>query len=221
MGSFIHLGFAAVLAGLFIYVLQLQGVRKFLRVLLLLVIGPLVYDNAISGIGFLIGEGNFLKALNIPRFVLHVFVTPLICVIAYEFARGFRVAIAERGVTQWIVWGLTAILIIIGFVQELSPLDLIPKTHLGALRYTHPVPAPPIAAIVVNFFVIAASTLIWRKSGWPGLFITSMLMLLAGGIPQKLLGLLPGNAGEIIFISGFMLALKRLAAGDRPEGQSP
>lgn len=210
MGSFIHLGFAVVLAGLFIYVLRLQGVPKFPRLLLLVVIGPLVYDNAISGIGFLIGEGQVLKALNIPRFVLHVFATPLICVIAYEIARGFGVAIAERAGTQWVVWGLVALLILIGFLQELTPLHLVPKTHLGSLRYSHPVPSPPIAAIVANFFAIAASILIWRKSGWPGLFITSLLMLLAGGIPQKLLGLLPGNAGEIIFMTGFMLALKRV-----------
>jgi hypothetical protein len=211
MGSFIHLVFAVLLAGLFIYVLRLQGVLKLPRVLLLLVIGPLVYDNAVSGIGFLIGEGEVLKALNIPRFVLHVFVTPLICVIAYELARGFRVAIAERAGTRWVVWGLAAVLIIIGFFQELNPLHLVPKTHLGILRYTHPVSSPPLAAIVANFFTIAASILIWRKSGWPGLFITSLLMLLAGGIPHKYFGLIPGNAGEIIFVAGFMLALKRLS----------
>jgi len=221
VGNIFYLSFSLILAGLFVCALRLKNAPGSTRKLLLLAIAGLLYDNGITGMGFLIGEGQVLKALSMPRFVLHVLVTPLICVIAYELARGFRVALAERPEARWIVLGLTAVLVVIGFLQELSPLHLVPKTHLGVLRYSHPVPAPPLAAIVVNFFTIAASVLIWRRTGWPVVFITSVLMLLLAGFPQKYFSLIPGNAGEIIFMAGFMLALKRLAARNQPVGQSP
>jgi len=212
MGNIFYFCYFLMLAGLFVYVLRLQGVQKLPRALLLLVVGALVYDNGMSSAGFLIGEGEVLKWLNIPRFVLHVFVTPLICVICYELARGAQVPAALRREAAWAVWALTVVLMVVGFIQEFVPMDFVPKTLFGVLTYSHPKPMPPIGAIVANFFSIAAAVLIWRKTGWPGLFITSMLMLIIAGIPHKYFGLIPGNAGEIIFVSGFILGLKRLSS---------
>lgn len=213
MGNIIYVSFFLILACLFVYVLRLQGVQKLPRMLLLLVIVGLVYDNGVSSMGFLIGEGQVLKWLNIPRFVLHVFVTPLICVLGFEFARLAQVPAALRRQAPWAVWGLVAVLMVVGFFQEFVPMDFVPKTLFGVVTYSHPKPSPPIAAIVANFFVIAASVLIWRRIRWPVLLITSVLMLLLGGFPQKFFGLIPGNAGEIIFVWGFVLALKRLPSG--------
>lgn len=211
MGNIFYFTYFLILTGLFVYVLGLQGTQKMPRTLLLLVIGALMYDNGVSSLGFLIGEGQVLKWLNIPRFVLHVFVTPLICVLCYELARGARVPAALRKKAAWAVWGLAAVLMAAGFFQELAPMDFVPKTLLGVVTYSHTKPMPPIGAIAANFFSIAAAILIWRKTGWPGLFITSMLMLIIAGIPHTYFGLIPGNAGEIIFVAGFMLALKLLS----------
>ena len=210
MGNIFYFCFFLILASLFAYLLRLQGAHKLTRMLLLLVIGGLVYDNGVCSLGFLIGEGQVLKWLNIPRFVLHVFVTPLICVIGFELVRGIRVPAALSKAAAWAVWGLAVVLMAVGVIQEIYPMDFVPRTLFGVLTYSHSKPEPPIAAIVANFFSIAAAILIWRKTRWHVLFATSVLMLLLAGLPQKYFGLIPGNAGEIIFVSGFMLGLKRL-----------
>jgi hypothetical protein len=220
MGNIFYFSYFLILAGLFVYVLRLQGVQKLPRALLLLVIFGLVYDNGMCSAGFLIGEGQVLKWLTIPRFVLHVFLTPLICVICLKLSRGARVPAALTKSAAGAAWALAIVLMAVGYFQDLASLDLAPRSLLGVVTYTHPKSMPPIAAIVVNFLSIAASILIWRRTRWPWLFITSVLMLLLGGFPQKYFGLIPGNAGEIIFVSGFILGLKRLTAVDRPAGQS-
>jgi hypothetical protein len=193
-----------------VQVLRLEGVQKFPRALVLLLMIGLLYDNGMCSIGFLIGEGDLLKGLSIPRFALHVLVTPLICVLSLLFARGAGVPAALSRQASWVVWVLAVFLMAVGFFQELAPMDFVARTRFGVLTYTHSKSMPPIAAIVANFFSIAAAFFIWRKTDWPVLLITSLSMLLLGGIPHKFFGLLPGNAGEIIFMAGFMLALKRL-----------
>ena len=153
MGNIFYFCYFLILTGLFVYVLRLQGVQKMPRTLLLLVIGALVYDNGMSSLGFLIGEGQVLKWLNIPRFVLHVFVTPLICVICYELARGpgcRRLCERQRHGRYGV---LAAVLMVVGFIQEIAPMDFVPKTLFGVVTYSHPKPMPPIAAIAANFFV--------------------------------------------------------------------
>lgn len=210
MGNALYFCYFLILAGLLTSVLRLKGVQKQPRNFLLLVIAALAYDNFVTSMGAVIGPGQVLKALNIPRFVLHVFVTPLICVISFEFARSAGVAAALRRQATGVVWALVAALIVVGFVQEIVPMDFVPKTVFGVVTYSHPKAMAPLGAIAANFFCIAAGGLIWRKTGWPGLFLASMLMLLIAGIPHKYFGLIPGNAGEIIFVSGFILALKKI-----------
>jgi hypothetical protein len=210
MGNVFYLSYAAILAALFINVLLIAGAPKAPKVLLLLVIAPLVYGNFICGIGSAIGEGALLKALNAPRFFFHVFATPLLFFIVYKLARGFKVPLAAKPAALWSIWILSAVLVAAGVAQELGSMQLVPKVEMGTLRYVHPAPTPPLGPIVANLVTIAAGALIWRRAGWPVLFITSLVMLLSAGIPPKLFGQIPGNAGEIVFMAGFMLALKRL-----------
>ena len=212
MASYFYLTYAAALAVLFFYVLLLRGAPERPKILLLLVIAPLIYGNFICGIGSFLGEGQLLRALNAPRFFFHVFATPILFVIAYDLAKGFGVPAAGSRAVVAALWVLSIALVLAGMVMELGAMHLVPKMEMGSLRYAHPVPKPPLGPIVANLFTIAAGALIWRKSGWAGLFVCSIVMLLSAGIPPKLFGQLPGNAGEIIFMSGFMLGLKRLAA---------
>ena len=44
---------------------------------LMLPIVALVYDNTIAAAGSFIGEGALLRALTVPRFVGHAFLTPV------------------------------------------------------------------------------------------------------------------------------------------------
>jgi len=207
MGSAIYFGYVLIQAVLWSQVLRMRFDRPAPRLLLLLVIACLMYDNGKSALGVLLGEGQVLKALNILRFVLHVFVTPLVCVLCLQIARDARVPAALHRQAVWVVWALTIALVAVGFMQDLAPMDFVPKTVFGVLTYTHTTAVIPIAAIVMNLFTIATAVLIWRTTGWPFLFITSVLMLLIAAIPHAYFGMIPGNAGEIIFIYGFVLAL--------------
>ncbi len=212
MANFLYLSYAAILAALFTGVLKIKGAPGGTKALLLPVVAALAYGNAVCGIGFAIGEGGLLKALNTPRFFFHVFATPLLLFLALKLARGFKVPLAEKPAVLWVLWILSALLVAAGIMQELASMELVPKMELGTLRYAHPAPKPPLGPIVANLVTIIAGALIWRRAGWPVLFVTSLAMLLTAGIPPKLFGQLPGNAGEIIFMLGFMFAIRRLAA---------
>lgn len=220
MGNIIYFCYFLALAGLFVRVLQLRDAPKRARALVLLVLAGLAYDNGICSVGFVFGTGPALKALNIARFILHVFVTPVLCVICLDLARAVGVTAARHRHAPRAVWGFAAVLMLVGFMQDIAPWDFVPKTLFGVLTYTHPKPVPPLAAIAVNFFSIAAAAMIWRKTGWPVLLITSLLMLGLAGVPHKYFGLMPGNAGEVIFMAGFVLLLKK-AASPGDWGQNP
>lgn len=220
MGPLGYFCYLLALAGLFAWVLRLRPAPQQARALLLLAVAALAYDNGVCSAGFLIGTGQALKALNILRFILHVFVTPLVCVLCLELARAVGVPAALHRHAPRAVWGFTAALMAVGFMQDIASWDFVPKTLFGVLTYTHPKPAPPLAAIAVNFFSIATGVCIWRKTGWPVLLITSLLMLGLAGVPHKYFGLMPGNAGEVIFMAGFALLLKK-AAPPGAYGQGP
>jgi hypothetical protein len=102
-------------------------------------------------------------------------------------------------------------LIALGFIKEVASAEIIPAVRWGMLNYIHAHPSIPVAAILVNLFVIIVAILIWKTTGWPRLFITSILMFVLAAVPSKGLPPILGNAGEVIFIYGFIMAEKRLA----------
>jgi hypothetical protein len=183
--------------------------------LYLLVLICLFYDNLISFSGFLIGLGPLLKFLNFLRFAIHVFITPLFCYIVFNIAQSMGIKIAQGNNAEKVVWVLTLGLIALGFMKELSDIDLVPNVRWGIVKYSQAKPSIPIAVILVNLFVIISSVVIWRATGWPVLCITSIAMFMIAAIPSSKVGQLPGNAGEIIFAYGFLLAQKRLLKIER------
>jgi uncharacterized membrane protein len=192
-----------------VYRLKLkEGVYHYL---LLLIILGLFYDNFISSIGFILGEGPVLKFLNFIRYIIHAIFTPLICLIAFKIARAFRVKIAQDKRFETAVWVFILALMVLGFIKEVATAEIIPATRWGMLNYVHAHPSVPVAAILVNLFVIIVAVLIWKYTRWPGLFITSILMFMLAAAPSKGLPPILGNAGEVIFIYGFILAEKRLS----------
>jgi hypothetical protein len=192
-----------------IYCLKVK--RDVYLYLLLLIILGLFYDNFISSIGFLIGEGPFLKFLNFIRYIIHAFFTPLICLITFKIAAAFKVKIAQGKKAEAFVCAFILALMVLGFTKEVATAEIIPTTRWGMHNYIHAHPSIPIAAILVNLFVIIVAVVIWKVAGWPGLFITSILMFVLAAVPSKRLPPILGNAGEVIFIYGFIMAAKRLS----------
>ena len=195
----------------FLAVYRLKVTAGVYHYLLLLIILGLFYDNFISSVGFLIGEGPVLKFLNFIRYIIHAIFTPLICLIAFKIARALKVKIAQDKRFETAVWVFILALMVLGFTKEVATAEIIPTVRWGMLNYIHAHPSIPVVAILVNLFVIIVAVFIWRATGWPGLFITSILMFVLAAVPSKGLPPILGNAGEIIFIYGFIMAEKRLS----------
>jgi hypothetical protein len=211
MANIIYLSFSLIYICFFIYAYRLTDKKDLQYKFFLAILAALFYDNLISGIGFLIGAGPVLKFLNFFRFAFHVFITPLLCYIVFKIARKMQVRIFQTSIGELFVWALIIVFIIMGFIHDIAPADLIPQVHWGVLNYTHAEASVPIAVILINVFVIIGSIFIWKQIGWPGLFITSISMFtIAAAIPISKFGLLPGNAGEIILSYGFLLSQKKL-----------
>jgi hypothetical protein len=190
---------------------RLKTARDLQHNLLLLLMAGLLYDNVISATGFLLGEGTLLQRLNIVRYVIHAFATPLLCYIVFALARAMGVKIFQSRVFEAAVWVLVAGFMALGYQYELASMDFVPKIRWGVLNYVHAVSSAPLAAIIINIFVIITAVFIWWATRWPVLFITSILMFVFAAIPIRNAPPILGNAGEIIFMYGFMLAEKRLA----------
>jgi hypothetical protein len=197
---------------LIVYACRTTSARDIQYKLLLVLMAGLLYDNFISGIGFLIGEGELLKGLNLVRYVVHAFATPLLCYIVFAIARAMGVKLFQNRILEIAVWIMIAGFMLLGYLHEVAPLDLVPKIRWGVLNYVHAVPSPPLAAILINILVIIIAAFIWRATAWPVLFITSILMFAFAAIPMKNAPPILGNTGEIIFMYGFVLAEKQLTA---------
>jgi len=209
MGNIFYLVYTLIYVYLIIYAYRLNSSKDLQYWFFLAILGALFYDCLICGIGFQVGDGQLLKILNYLRFFMHVFITPTLCYIAFKIAQKMQVRITQSKAAEPVVWFLIAVFIVWGFLHDIVPMDLIPEVVWGVLAYTHATPSVPIPVILINVFVIAMSIGIWKKTGWPGLFITSMIMMFVGAVQVEELGQIPGNAGEIIFAYGFLLAQKR------------
>ena len=192
------------------YTYRLHAAKDLQHTLLLLLMAGLLYDNFISCTGFLVGDGALLKGLNIVRYVIHAFATPLLCYIVFIIARKMGVNIFQSSVFEAAIWILVTGFMLLGYRHELASMDFVPKIRWGVLNYVHAVSSPPLAAILINVFVLVTAIFIWRATRWPVLFISSLLMFVFAAIPMRNAPPILGNAGEIIFMYGFVLAEKRL-----------
>jgi hypothetical protein len=210
MGNIFYLIYILIYIYLLLYTYRLTTSKDLQYKFYLAILVALFYDNLIIFIGFLIGTGQLLKFLNFLRFAFHVFITPLLCYIVIKISQKMQVRLAQKKGAEVAVWSLILIFIIWGFLHDIAPMDLTPDVAWGVLTYKHAEPSIPFPVILINVFVIINSILIWKTTGWPGLFITSAAMFFIGAVQIKALGQVPSNAGEILFVCGFLLAQKRL-----------
>jgi hypothetical protein len=210
MGNIFYLIYILIYIFLIIYSCRLTAVKDLQYKLYLIILFTLFYDSFVSGIGFLVGESQLLKFLNFFRYAFHVFISPLLCYIVFKISQKMGVKIAQRKGAEIAVWVLVIVFIIWGFLHDLAFLNLTPSVAWGVLLYGHAEPTIPLPIIFINIFVIINSILIWKSTGWPVLFITSLAMFFIGMIQIKELGQVPGNAGEILFIYGFLLSQRKL-----------
>ncbi len=167
----------------------------------LIVILGIIYDNLIIGFGSFIGEGELLKALNVPRFVIHAFFTPCIMIFAIGVARRVGIGWAQSKLAHILICVLATAMIALGVYHEIIQIALVSKAEYGTLRYVNSAAqGPPIPAIATIIVVMIIAIFVWVKTKKPWYFFGTLLMFLLAPMAAKFLW--AGNLGEIFMNLG-------------------
>lgn len=161
------------------------------------VIYGLVYDNFAIAAGAWLGEGAVLQALNVPRFVIHALLTPLLCIFAIGVARRAGLGWAQSRAVHTAFCTVATALVAWGVYWDIVRLALVPVRFNDTLRYVNDgaPPGPPLAAVTTIVVLIGVGALLWRRVRWPWLFLGGAVMFLAAGAGARLVAV--GNLGEI------------------------
>ncbi len=203
--SVLYLFFAGVHL-IFVVLLIQQLFRNFQRFTLIsvLVIIGLFYDNAVIGLGNLIGEGGVLINLNVGRYIYHVIFTPTLALFAYEVINKSRYSRVQKKIFFCVILAITISLMIIGASIDLVGMEMIMVFENDVTRYVNITASGrlPIPAIIVNVLLIASGLLIWREYKSPWLAIGSIIMFIMYGTSPG--NLLLSNIGEVAFCGGIL-----------------
>ena len=209
MDSIIFIGFTIAYIGLFVWgiaLAQKHGWRNTANLLLFVIFG-LIYDNAILGLGRLIGEGELLEGLSYGRLLLHALFTPLLVVFSWNtvFRAGY-----EWAKKKWLFFGIWLVyiaLVIVELATEVAGLELQANSEFGALSYSNASEGggPPVMIIVVTLFLVAASILVWIKQKWPWFFVGTLLMGIGSAVKIPVESDAAVNAFELMLLTSLMV----------------
>ncbi|MFD3683576.1 hypothetical protein ACFWTE_01990 [Nocardiopsis sp. NPDC058631] len=208
MASLLFAVFALAHLGLTVWLVRLAITRHAAHTWpVALVAAGLVYDNGIVAIGSSIGAGDLLYALNLPRFLVHALVTPLLVVFAVGAARDLGLTWARSRAVRAAFWLLTALLIAYGLATETVGLALVPGREGDALRYSaaeSSVPIPSVTAIVV-LILVGVALFLRARSAW--MLTGAAFMFATAAMPSAPLAV--GNLGEVALIAGLALTARK------------
>jgi hypothetical protein len=175
----------------------------------------LFYDNLILALGNSIGPGEMLRALSVPRFVLHQLILPwLILGAAQQLARADRRH--APGPQLWAV-GLSALVMAAGIATRVAVLSLEAEVMDGVNRYVAVgTIGPPIVSIISVGFAGVTGFLLWRRHQWPWVFVTVVLAFIAEGIPVEAIRRVFGSGFEVLLMAALIETDRRLGIGLLP-----
>lgn len=177
-----------------------------------LVLGGLIYDNVVLGLGGLLGRGDLLRALSVPRYWIHAIGTPLLILLVLEIGERCGLSWAKRRRGAWVV--LAFVLIGFGLGHDGFGQKLQFTTDGGTARYANDaVTGPPTSAIAVIIIVLAVAVMIWQH-GYSSMMAVCSLIMLVGAAVGATVPLI-GNLAECSFVVA-LLAGMQAAAGLRP-----
>jgi hypothetical protein len=196
-----YVGVAAIQFVLFIILFRLWQKSKSTYVIFpLIVILGIIYDNLIIGLGAYIGEGELLKTLNVPRFVIHAFFTPLIMIFGFGVARRAGVGFAQSRNWHIAICVFTTLMVLLGIYEELVKMNLVPIREDGTLRYKNDPSSPPLPAIATIIVAMILGIFVWIKTKKPWYFLGSLGMFIFAPMAAKFVW--AGNLGEIFMNLG-------------------
>ncbi len=167
----------------------------------LIILCGIIYDNLVIGLGSFVGEGDTLKLLNLPRFVIHAFFTPTLIVFAFGVARRVGIGWAQSKLAHILFCLLATAMIALGIYHEIVLLEMVPEAEHGTIRYVNAsaegAPVPPIVTILVSMIV---GVFVWVKAKFPWYFVGSLLMFILAPLAATMVW--AGNLGEIFMSFG-------------------
>lgn len=176
------------------------------------VVAALIYDNAIYALGTFIGEGTFLKTLNLLRFWFHALFTPTLILFSLTSLRGAKIKWAQQSWVLLIGFLYTIAAMIIEYTTELNGLVLQASEEYGALSYSSAEQAsgPPIMILMVLLALLIAGIMLWRKARWPWMFIGTVIMTIGSAVPFNIGSNAITNAFELILLFTLVWTKKQL-----------
>ncbi|MFM2309792.1 MAG: hypothetical protein RLY87_1914 [Chloroflexota bacterium] len=162
------------------------------------------FDNAILGIGTLIGTSDILLNLNLGRYAFHAVGTPLLMIGGLILARNGSVAWSWRRGMTILTYGTVISCIAYGVNEYFGGAQYVISTE-GALRYVlaeHS--GPPLAAITTMTFLIAFGIALYiqQKSWW--VLAGALVMFMAASMQLGLIA----NLGEVLLMVSLLLTAR-------------
>ncbi|MFN7470863.1 MAG: hypothetical protein ACK5S9_04320 [Roseiflexaceae bacterium] len=205
MDIVVYLGLAAVHSVITILIMRVASTQKSIALWLLALSGiGLAFDNAILGVGTLIGAGDTLLTLNMGRYAFHAIGTPLLMVAGIVLARNGGVTWTWRRGMTILTYGTVLSCILYGIYEYFGGAKYVESTE-GVLRYVLAERSgPPLAAITTMTFMIAfgIGMYIHQKSWW--MLAGSLMMFVAASMQLGVIA----NLGEVFLMVSLLMTAR-------------
>ena len=205
MDIVVYLGFAAVHFIIAALIIRAAAEQKSVALWLLALSGiGLGFDNAVLGIGSIVGAGEMLLSLNMGRYAFHAVGTPLLMIAGITLSRNGSVAWSWRRGMTILTYISVVSCILYGANEYFGGAKYVVSTE-GALRYVLAEHAgPPLAAITTMTFMIAFGIALYitQKSWW--MLAGALVMFMAASMQLGLIA----NLGEVLLMVSLLLTAR-------------
>ncbi|WP_144794237.1 hypothetical protein [Microbacterium paludicola] len=211
MDTVLFFGFSTAYVLLLIWGISLVVRRRRLITsdVVLLVIGGLVYDNAVLAIGSFIGEDPGLEAANAARYWLHALVTPLLVLAAWNMLIRAGARWAKSTWAAFAAFAVTAALIVYEIIVGAATAQLVANREYGVLSYSNEnAPGgPPLMVLVIAAALLVAGAYVWKRERWPLLFLVTVVMVVGSAVPIPVPSGAITNLFELVLLVGVVATI--------------
>ncbi|MEX0827431.1 MAG: hypothetical protein WD005_00600 [Haliea sp.] len=169
------------------------------------------YDNLITGTGSYFINSDWYEMANIPRFVLHSSILPFLILFTLSAMQTQGIPSARHPIAIWVCGCFVLLAVMYGLYHEVYLLQLEEKMSFGVVRLGDTAGGPPMATIMTNLLMLPMAAVVWRKSGWPWLFLGGLFIVVVNGATAPMAwGFLAGNFAEVVFVLALLATEKHL-----------